>query len=254
MTLNSPWKWLWLPAVLAIACSSEKDESPEAQSLPNAFGDCGAAECEVSLEAFDEHCEATLEEANAALPCNTNSVVTSGTCDRLHAIRDTYAMSGDNYLCIYDETTGALVGARWTPDNHPRQYAGTQLPDSCELADDACEALLPTTFGDCGSMVCEVALEAFTANPGSIPYCDESLSEALASISCEGSQAVMSGTCDSLTSVQTTYGFPGDSYTCVYAQDTEELVGAIWSPDNHPTQKAGTLPGDGCTLTDPCVD
>jgi hypothetical protein len=44
---------------------------------------------------------------------------------------------------------------------------------ACGCSDDGTKngSQLPTTFGDCASPPCEVALEAFTNNPGTIPYC-----------------------------------------------------------------------------------
>lgn len=41
---------------------------------------------------------------------------------------------GDFYECIYDAKQGELVGAKWSPDNHPTQFAGVQLPASCSLS------------------------------------------------------------------------------------------------------------------------
>ena len=38
-------------------------------------------------------------------------------------------------------TGGELVGAKWSPDSHPTQFAGVQLPASCSLS-NACEGPL----------------------------------------------------------------------------------------------------------------
>ena len=55
-----------------------------------------------------------------------------------------YAFTGDFYECIYDAAESDLVGAKWSPDNHPTQFAGVQLPASCVLS-DVCETSDPTS-------------------------------------------------------------------------------------------------------------
>lgn len=236
------------------ACSAE-EKGTEGTELPSTFADCGASTCEVALGAFDDHCVASLDDAIA---CN-GSQLESADCDGLQGVRNTYGFPGDYYLCIYDKSTKDLVGAVWSPDNHPKQIAGEQLSESCSFVPVDCPdggggGNLPDTFGDCGGLsTCEVDLSAFTKSPGTIPYCEGLLATALDNIQCANS--VNLGSCDGLYAIRNTYGFPGDYFTCVYNEATGELVGAIWSPDSHPRQIAGTLPPDSCELTeDPCTD
>jgi hypothetical protein len=60
----------------------------------------------------------------------------AGTCGDYWAVRSVYfTFTGDFYECIYDANQGELVGAKWSPDNHPTQFAGVQLPSNCSLSD-----------------------------------------------------------------------------------------------------------------------
>jgi hypothetical protein len=60
----------------------------------------------------------------------------TGTCGDYWAVRSVYyVFTGDFYECIYDANKGELVGAKWSPDNHPTQFAGVQLLASCSLSD-----------------------------------------------------------------------------------------------------------------------
>ena len=109
---------------------------------------------------------------------------------------------------------------------------------------------LPTEFQDCASAPCEVALEAFTRNPGTIPYCPTT--QAQVDLSCDTNPDLFAGTCDGYWAVRYVYGFPGDFYECIYDASDGALVGARWAPDNHPTQLAGEeLPAD-CSLPAVC--
>ncbi len=111
----------------------------------------------------------------------------------------------------------------------------------------------PNTFGDCGASVCEVSLSAFTRHPGTIPYCRESLSEALA-MPCT-STSNLEGSCEHLHVFQHVYGPPGDNFTCVYDEGSGDLVGAKWAPDAHPVQQAGVEAPASCMLTElACAD
>lgn len=108
---------------------------------------------------------------------------------------------------------------------------------------------LPDSFGDCSADVCEVKLSAFTANPGSIPYCPTQKADL--DLSCAGTLDVQTATCGELFVARLGYGFPGDYYQCIYTSDA--LVGAKWAPDNHKTQIAGTQIPESCTLVPQCA-
>jgi len=59
----------------------------------------------------------------------------AGTCGDYWAVRSVYyVFTGDFYECIYDANQGELVGAKWSPDNHPTQFAGVQLSANCSLS------------------------------------------------------------------------------------------------------------------------
>lgn len=111
---------------------------------------------------------------------------------------------------------------------------------------------LPTSFGDCASPPCEVALEAFTSDPGTLPYCANNDDEI--DLSCPTANGAYSGNCEDNWAVRYVYGFPGDFWECVYDASTGALVGAKWSPDNHPTQFAAQQLPAGCQLTPVCDD
>ncbi len=121
-----------LSLVLACGCSSDSD-------LPTRFGvgDCASPPCEVALEAFTNnpgtipHCTTTKDAVDLSCPAATGAY--TGTCGDNWAVRYVYGFPGDFYECIYDASTGVLVGAKWSPDNHPTQFAGEQLPVSCQL-------------------------------------------------------------------------------------------------------------------------
>jgi hypothetical protein len=55
------------------------------------------------------------------------------------------------------------------------------------------ESQLPSSFGDCSSPPCEVALEAFTNNPGTIPYC--ATTKDAVDLSCPAATGAHTGTC-----------------------------------------------------------
>ena len=113
------------------------------------------------------------------------------------------------------------------PDNHPKQIAGTQLPGSCTLNDQKCpDAGPPDTFVDCSNPPCEVSLDAFTADPGAIPYCEGDLAAARTSPWCTESPPPEGGSCEGLYTIRYTYGPPGDNFTCVYYEPTGALIGA----------------------------
>ena len=110
--------------------------------LPTEFGDCASWPCEVALEAFTTnpdrlpYCESRRDDVELSCPTSSESQLFAGTCDEYWAVRHVYyAFTGDFYECIYDATQGVLVGAKWSPDNHPTQFAGVQLPTSCTLYD-----------------------------------------------------------------------------------------------------------------------
>jgi hypothetical protein len=71
------------------------------------------------------------------MPC-TNSSNAEGVCEGLHVLQHVYGFPGDNFRCIYDEASGELVGAKWSPDSHPVQQAGAEMPASCVLTELAC--------------------------------------------------------------------------------------------------------------------
>lgn len=132
--------FLVLALTLAPACGGSDSEETKNASLPTTFGDCGgAATCEVSLVAFGKdskaipYCPATRDEAASCTgPLATaGGTFTSGQCGALEVFRDTYGFPGDFYQCHYD-ATGALVGAIWAPDSHPKQIAGEQVPAECQ--------------------------------------------------------------------------------------------------------------------------
>jgi hypothetical protein len=111
---------------------------------------------------------------------------------------------------------------------------------------------LPSTFGDCASPPCEVALEAFTDHPETIPHCERSMSSV--DSACDSTVEIKTGTCGDHWAMRTIYGFPGDFYECIYDARDGALVGAKWAPDNHPTQVAGEQLASGCDLSEPLCD
>jgi hypothetical protein len=122
-----------LGLVLACGCSSDSD-------LPTRFGDCASPPCEVALDAFTMnpgrvHCESSKDTVELSCPATANQLLLAGTCGDYWAVRSVYyAFTGDFYQCIYDANQGELVGAKWSPDNHPTQFAGVQLPANCSLS------------------------------------------------------------------------------------------------------------------------
>ncbi len=139
-------------ALLLAACTSST-ASPGSDagdaSLPDSFGDCGAAVCEVALSAFTKspgttpYCPA--DRASVDLSCAGNPELSGATCAGIWTVRRVYGFPGDFFECSYDTSSGALVGAKWAPDNHPVQIAGTQLAATCALI-----ALCPDAGGDAG--------------------------------------------------------------------------------------------------------
>jgi hypothetical protein len=123
--------------------------------------------------------------------------------------------------------------------------------DSGVINDAATDKGPPDTWQDCGSQSCRVSLAAFTAHANAIPYCSPTrpVPGALCSLG-----AVAEGSCGGVYSLRVTYGPPGDWYQCSY--DTSgTLVAAVWSPDSHPQQVAGTPPPITCPIADPvCAD
>ena len=109
---------------------------------------------------------------------------------------------------------------------------------------------LPTSFGDCASPPCEVALEAFTKDPSTLPYCPGNREEV--DLSCPAASSAQTGTCEDRWAVRYVYGFPGDFYECVYDVNGGALVGAKWAPDSHPVQFAAEQLPPGCPLTPVC--
>jgi len=77
------------------------------------------------------YCTSTKDAVDLSCPAATGAH--TGTCGDHWAVRYVYGFPGDFYECIYDASTGVLVGAKWSPDNHPTQFAGEQLPASCQL-------------------------------------------------------------------------------------------------------------------------
>lgn len=67
------------------------------------------------------------------LDCPAAGSAQGGTCDDKWSVRYVYGFPGDFYECVYDASSGELVGAKWAPDNHPVQFAGEQLQASCQL-------------------------------------------------------------------------------------------------------------------------
>ena len=116
----------------SIACSSSSGSG-----LPSSFGDSASPPCEVALEAFTKdpntlpHCESSRDAVD--LTCPTASAAETGTCEERWVVRYVYGFPGDFWECVYEASAGALVGAKWAPDNHPVQFAGEQLPAGCQL-------------------------------------------------------------------------------------------------------------------------
>jgi hypothetical protein len=124
--------------VLASGCSSDS-------GLPTTFGGCASPPCEVALEAFTKspdttpHCPNTKDSVDLSCPTTGIPLLLVGTCGDYWVMHDVYSIfTGDFYQCIYDANGGELVGAKWSPDNHPTHFAGVQLPASCSLS-NACE-------------------------------------------------------------------------------------------------------------------
>ena len=124
----------WIGTVVLMGCSDSSSDSKK-DGLPTSFGDCDASQCEVALSAFSDkpgtipYCP--KQQTDLELSCTTSPNLSAATCGELFAARFVYAFTGDFYQCIYQG--GALVGAKWSPDNHPTQVAGTPLPDDCAL-------------------------------------------------------------------------------------------------------------------------
>ncbi|MFW2390153.1 MAG: hypothetical protein ACN4G0_17585 [Polyangiales bacterium] len=112
------------------------------------------------------------------------------------------------------------------------------------------ETGLPNSFGDCASPPCEVALEAFTKDPTTLPHCPSAQDEV--DLSCPAASSSETGACEGKWAVRYVYGFPGDFYQCIYDSDTEALVGAKWAPDSHPVQFAGEQLAADCVLMQVC--
>lgn len=127
---------------LAFACSSSSDGDAASDSglpdsgLPDTFSDCPDAVCPVQLGAFTANPGAIPycppKQADLELDCTEHPGLETGTCGELYVARYVYGFPGDYYQCVY--SSGALVGAKWAPDNHPTQIAGTQPPETCALA------------------------------------------------------------------------------------------------------------------------
>jgi len=130
-----------LLAGLTLACGCSDDGTNNGSQLPTSFGDCASPPCEVALEAFTNnpgtipYCTSTKDAVDLSCPAATGAL--TGTCGDYWAVRYVYGFPGDFYECIYDAGTGLLVGAKWSPDNHPTQFAGEQLPASCQLTADS---------------------------------------------------------------------------------------------------------------------
>ncbi len=127
---------LVLVAILGVvACSSSNAGTGGDAGLPDSFGDCGAAVCEVGLAAFTKDAGSIPycppDRASFDLSCSANPGLHGATCANLWTVRNVYGFPGDFYQCVYDTGSGALVGAKWAPDSHPVQIAGTQPPLSC---------------------------------------------------------------------------------------------------------------------------
>ncbi|MCA9593140.1 MAG: hypothetical protein KC776_07510 [Myxococcales bacterium] len=124
---------LVLAAGLAVACSSsEAGESAGKDSgLPTSFGDCSSPPCQVALEAFTSGTKPYCSTDKPTVECSSTNDVRTATCGDVFVVRTVYGFPGDFYECLYDTTSNALVGAKWSPDNHPTQIAGKQLPDGC---------------------------------------------------------------------------------------------------------------------------
>ncbi len=122
--------------------------------------------------------------------------------------------------------------------------------DSGAKPDAGADSSLPTTFGDCASPPCQVALEAFTKNPSTLPYCESTKP----AVDCSSGSEMFAGTCGDLYAIRSVYGFPGDFYECIYRVSSDALVGAKWSPDSHPVQIAGEQLPTGCQLDAACPD
>ncbi len=127
---------------------------PEKAELPSAFGDCSQEPCEVTLSAFTSCGENCLPdcpltqptEEETATACDSFHAVGETSCESLTGLRFTYAWTGDFFDCYYDSSR-ALVGARWAPDNHQTQIAGQQMVDD---SDSSCSQILacPTDEGN----------------------------------------------------------------------------------------------------------
>lgn len=111
---------------------------------------------------------------------------------------------------------------------------------------------LPSSFGDCASPPCEVALGAFTKDPSTLPHCETDRDTV--DLTCPTASAAHAGTCEEKWVIRYVYGFPGDFWECVYDARAAELVGAKWAPDNHPVQFAGEQLPAGCQLTAVCEE
>ncbi|MDB4278320.1 hypothetical protein N9917_01820 [Deltaproteobacteria bacterium] len=82
------------------------------------------------------HCESSRDSVDLSCPRHLLLVGTCGDYWVMHFVY--FVFTGDFYECIYDANGGELVGGKWSPDNHPTQFAGVQLPVSCSLS-NACE-------------------------------------------------------------------------------------------------------------------
>jgi hypothetical protein len=143
--LRTIFSGLMLALVLAGCGSSDSSAGGDAGDggLSDTFHDCGATVCQVSLAAFTDNAGAIpycpAARADVDLSCADNPGLQTGTCGDLWTARVVYGFPGDFYECSYD-SGGALVGAKWAPDNHPTQIAGTQPPDTCTLGAQCADA------------------------------------------------------------------------------------------------------------------
>lgn len=120
------------------------------------------------------------------------------------------------------------------------------------LACSASDSPLPSEFGDCASPPCEVALEAFTMNPG-IVHCESSRDAIDLSCPTSTNEFLLAGACGDYWAMRFVYyAFTGDFYECIYDGNQGELVGGKWSTDNHPTQFAGVQLPANCVLSNVC--
>jgi hypothetical protein len=111
-----------------------QDASAPDSQLPNTFGSCdGAPTCEVSLAAFTtnrdgfKYCQPTRDQAIVALDCASTDEIRAGTCGELYSIRDVYGQYRAYYQCVYQQSTGQLVGAILAPENVPGAEAVLRL-------------------------------------------------------------------------------------------------------------------------------